>query len=88
MHQISKRLQSFNEEEVVASSSRVERRQHPRYPVESPIDLWLWQTPNVIQGGVLTDMSEMGLGFHSIHEFQISAELGIRVYLSRGEFQF
>jgi len=29
-------------------------------------------------------MSEVGLGIRSIHEIQISVELGIRVYLSRG----
>jgi len=38
-------------------------------------------------------MSEIGLGIRSIHEFQISADLGIRVYLGRvnlseGEFSF
>jgi hypothetical protein len=33
-------------------------------------------------------MSEAGLGIRSIHEIQIGAELGIRVYLSRGEFSF
>jgi hypothetical protein len=33
-------------------------------------------------------MSEVGLGFHSTHEIQISTNLGIRVYLSRGEFSF
>lgn len=64
----------------------VERRQHPRYPVRLPIDLW--QTPDVVQAGVVTDMSEVGLGFRSTHEIQISADLGIRVYLSRGEFGF
>jgi len=63
-----------------------ERRQHPRYPVKLPLDLW--QTPDLVLGGVVTDMSEVGLGFRSTHEIQISAELGIRVYLSRGEFSF
>ena len=67
-------------------SSYAERRQHPRYSVKLPLDLW--QTPDVVLGGVVTDMSEVGLGFSSIHEIQISAELGIRVYLSRGEFSF
>jgi hypothetical protein len=38
-------------------------------------------------------MSEIGLGIRSIHEIQISADLGIRVYLGRvylseGEFSF
>ncbi len=36
----------------------------------------------------MTDMSEVGLGFRSTHEIPISADLGIRVYLSRGEFSF
>ena len=67
-------------------SSHDERRQHPRYSVKVPIDLW--RTPDVVVGGVVTDMSEVGLGFNSIHEIQITTELGIRVYLSRGEFGF
>ena len=67
-------------------SSGEEKRQHPRFPVRLALDLW--QTPDVVLGGVVTDMSEVGLGFRSTHEIQISAELGIRVYLSRGEFTF
>src|SRR4030042_5525681 len=77
---------SFKEDEMVELSSFVERRQHPRYSVKLPLDRW--QTPDLVLGGVVTDMSEVGLGFNSIHEIQISAELGIRVYLSRGEFSF
>ena len=67
-------------------NSFVEKRRHPRCTVKLPIDLW--QTPDLVLGGVVTDMSEAGLGFNSIHEIQISADLGIRVYLSRGEFHF
>jgi hypothetical protein len=63
-----------------------ERRRHPRYPVTLPIDLW--QTPDVVLGGVVTDMSEAGLGFRSTHQIQTSTDLGIRVYLSREEFTF
>jgi len=70
----------------VELSSGEEKRQHPRFPVRLALDLW--QTPDVVLGGVVTDMSEVGLGFRSTHEIQISAELGIRVYLSRGEFTF
>jgi hypothetical protein len=73
-------------EDAKPSQPFVERRQHPRYPVRLPIDLW--QTPDVVLGGVVTDMSEAGLGFRSTHEIQISTDLGIRVYLSRGEFHF
>ena len=79
-------LSSFKEDKIVELSSFVERRQHPRYPVKLPIDLW--QTPDAVLGGVVTDMSEVGLGFRSTHEIQISTDLGIRVYLSRGEFSF
>ena len=79
-------LSSFKEDKIVELSSFVERRQHPRYSVKLPLDLW--QTPDVVLGGVVTDMSEVGLGFRSTHEIQISVDLGIRVYLSRGEFHF
>jgi hypothetical protein len=79
-------LSSFKEDKIVGLSSYEERRQDPWYSVKLPLDLW--QTPEVVLGGVVTDMNEVGLGFRSIHEIQISAELGIRVYLSRGEFSF
>jgi hypothetical protein len=82
----AKNLLSLKEDEIMELSSFVERRQHPRYSVKLPIDLW--QTPDVVLGGVVTDMSEVGLGISSIHEIQISTDLGIRVYLSRGEFSF
>ena len=35
----------------------------------------------------MTDMTEIGLGFRSIHEFQVGDDLRIEVFLSRGEFQ-
>jgi hypothetical protein len=76
----------FEEDEIMELSSPVEKRQHPRYSVQIPIDLW--QKADVVLGGVVTDMSEVGLGFNSTHEIQISTDLGIRVYLSRGEFHF
>jgi len=70
----------------VELSSHEERRQHPRFSVKLPLDFW--QTPDVVQGGVVTDMSEAGLGIRSIHKIQIGAEFKIRVYLSRGEYSF
>ena len=66
---------------MLGLSSHEERRQHPRFSVKLPVDFW--QTPDVVQGGLVTDMSEIGLGIRSIHEIQISAKLKIRVYLSK-----
>ena len=77
---------SFKEDKRVGLNSHEERRQHPRYSVKVPLDFW--QTPDVVQGGLVTDMSEAGLGFQSIHEIQIGAELKIRVYLSKMEYSF
>ena len=70
-------------ENVTPSLPFAEKRRHPRCPVKLQIDLW--QTPDVVLGGFVTDMTEVGLGFRSTHRIQISAGLGIRVYLSRGE---
>jgi hypothetical protein len=77
----SKRVQSFKEDKIVGLSSHEERRHHPRFSVKLPLDFW--QTPDVVQGGVVTDMSEAGLGIRSIYEIQIGVELKIRVYLPR-----
>jgi len=55
----AKALLSFKEDKIVELSSCVERRQHPRYSVKLPLDFW--RTPDVVQGGVVTDMSEVGL---------------------------
>jgi DNA-binding response OmpR family regulator len=63
-----------------------ELRQHPRYSPRLRIDFW--QTPDVVEGGFVNDMSEAGLGIQSVYEIPIGAELGIRVYLSKGEFSF
>jgi hypothetical protein len=73
-------------DKIIKLSSDEETREHPRYLVKLPIDLW--QTADVVLAGVVTDMSEAGLGFRSIHAIQTSTDLGIRVYLSKGEFHF
>jgi hypothetical protein len=71
---------------MLGLSSHEERRQHPRFSVKLPVDFW--QTPDVVQGGLVTDMSEIGLGIRSIHEIQIGAKFKIRVYLSKEEYSF
>ena len=67
-------------------TSYKEETLHPRHSLDLPIDLW--QTQDVLRAAVITDMSGAGLGIRSIYQFQISAELGIRIYLSREEFSF
>ena len=79
-------MQAYKDDKIVEMSIREERRQHPRFPVRLPLDFW--QTPDLVQGGVVTDMSEAGLGIRSTHEIQTGAVVGIRVYLSREEFSF
>ena len=81
MRQVSKRVQSFKEDKIVGLSSHEERRQHPRFSVKLPLDYW--QTPEVIQGGLVANISETGLLIHSVHKIQIGTKLGIRVYLSK-----
>jgi hypothetical protein len=74
-------VQSFKEDKIVALNSHEERRQHPRFLVKLPLDYW--QTPDLIQGGLVANISETGLLIHSVHKIQIGTKLGIRVYLSK-----
>ena len=70
-------------ENVTPRLPLADKRRHPRHPVELQMDLW--HTPDAVFGGFVTDMTEVGLGFRSTHRIQVSAGLGIRVYLSREE---
>ena len=67
-------------------SSYGEKRKVPRFPVRLPIDYW--ETPNIVQAGLVAEISETGLRIHSIHQIQIGTELKIRVYLSKDEYRF
>ncbi len=62
-------------------SSYEERRQHPRFSVQLPIDYW--QTPEAIQGGLVGGISETGLLIYTVDKIEIGAKIGFRVYLSR-----
>ena len=64
----------------VALNSYKEKRRHPRFSVKLALDYW--QTPDLIQGGLVANISETGLLIHSVHKIQIGTKLGIRVYLS------
>ena len=65
----------------MALDSYKEKRQHRRFSVKLALDYW--QTPDLIQGGLVANISETGLLVHSVHKIQIGAQLGIRVYLSK-----
>jgi c-di-GMP-binding flagellar brake protein YcgR len=83
---ISKRVQSIKEDKMVALNSAAlnsyeEKRQHPRFSVKLALDYW--QTPDLIQAGLVANISETGLLIYSVHKIQIGAKLGIRVYLSK-----
>ncbi len=62
----------------MALSPNEERRQHPRYLVKLPLDYW--QTPEVINAGLIANISETGLLIYSVHKIEIGTPLGIRVY--------
>ena len=70
--------------ELVNSSG--ERRQSPRFPVQLPLDYW--EVPGVVRGGIVADMSSVGLRIHSVHPIQIGAKLRIRVYVLIEAFTF
>jgi len=74
-------VQPFKEDRIVALDSYEEKRQHHRFSVKLALDYW--QTPDLIQGGLVANISETGLLIHSVHKIQIGAQLGIRVYLSK-----
>ena len=67
-------------------NSHEERRQNPRFPVRLPLDYS--ETPDVLRGALVADISEVGLRILSVHPMQIGAELKIRIYVSKEEFSF
>jgi PilZ domain len=85
---ITKRVQPFKEDKIVALNSVAlnsykEKRQHPRFSVKLPLDYW--QTPELIQGGLVANICETGLLIYSVHKIQIGTKLAIRVYLSNDD---
>ena len=61
--------------------SREKKRQHLPDSVRLPLDYW--ETLDAVQGGIVTNISESGILFHSVHKIEIGANLMIRVYLSK-----
>ena len=67
-------------------NSYSERRQSHRFPVQLPLDYS--ETPGVLKGALVADISEVGLRIHSVHSIQIGAELKIRVYVEKSGYTF
>ena len=67
-------------------NSHGERRQKPRFPIRLPLDYS--ETPGVLRGALVADISEVGLRILSVHPIQIGTELKIRVYVPKHEFSF
>ncbi len=63
-----------------------ERRQNDRFPVRLPLDYP--ETPGVLKGALVVDISETGLRIHSVYSIQIGANLKIRVYVEKNEYTF
>ena len=71
---------------MVGPNSYKEKRRHPRFLVKLPLDYW--ETPDVVQGGYVADISKAALCIHSIHRIEINAKLKIRIYLSKEQNSF
>ena len=67
-------------------NSHGERRQKPRVPVRLPLDYS--ETPGILRGALVADISEVGLRILSVHPIQIGTELKIRVYVPKKESSF
>ncbi len=63
-----------------------ERRQNGRFPVRLPLDYS--ETPGILKGALVADISEVGLRIHSVHSIQVGTELKIRVYVEKSEYTF
>jgi hypothetical protein len=82
MLKVPKEVLSFMVDKTATLSFHEERRQHPRFSVKLPLDYW--ETPEIIRGGLVGNISETGLLMHSVHRIQVGTKLRIRVYISEG----
>ena len=63
-----------------------ERRQNDRFRIRLPLDYS--ETPGVLKGALVADISEVSLRINSVNSIQIGAELKIRVYVKESEHAF
>ena len=60
----------------------MERRKHPRVSVRLPLEYW--ETDDACHGGLVENLSEMGMLIYSIRNIPIGAQLSIRVFFIKG----
>ena len=59
-----------------------ERRKDPRVPISLPLEYW--ETDDACHGGLVENLSEMGMLIYSIRNIPIGAQLSIRVFFIKG----
>ena len=59
-----------------------ERRRHPRVPIRLPLEYW--HTDDAYHGGVVGNVSEMGLLIYSIKSMPVGTHLSIRIFFNDG----
>ncbi len=74
------------EERMEGLNSFGEKRQSDRFPVRLPLDYS--ETPGILKGALVADISEVSLRIHSVHSIQVGAELKIRIYVEKNEYTF
>jgi c-di-GMP-binding flagellar brake protein YcgR len=60
----------------------MERRKHPRVSVRLPLEYW--ESEDARHGGLVKNVSEMGLAIHSIQDYPVGSHLGVKVFFSSG----
>lgn len=63
----------------------MERRKYPRLSIELPLEYW--ETDDACHGGLVENVSEMGLLIHSIRGMPVGTQLNVRVFFNNG-FEF
>ena len=59
-----------------------ERRKQSRVPISLPLEYW--ETDDACHGGLVENLSEMGVLIYSVRNIPIGAQLSIRVFFIKG----
>jgi hypothetical protein len=59
-----------------------ERRKHPRVPISLPLEYW--ETDDAYHGGLVGNLSEMGVLIYSIKNIAIGTQLNLMMFFIKG----